>query len=397
MELKYIQHIDLSPRHGSFFCLPVAEVSCLNTAAGKAPVEQVCLAAHECCAFASQIRECSSRLESGCLAEWPLWAQGHPDKDTSVRVHEGVEAGTLHRSTSSLSIVSWNVLSPFCLARAQRGNREGKHAAPSEGFTSWGYPYVKPETGSWDVRGSRIVAWLCALSPDIISLQEVDKDIFEESLAKPLARAGYEGLLQKVAENHPYGVATFWRSNLLQKTKENLKGSSSIITCFRVREGAAEGTEVVVINTHLRAGQGEEPTRAGQLHNSLRRAASDCPGAALIVAGDFNSGPDTRLAEVLRSYRWYGYGLAAAYEHPAAEQTSPVTDCTFAADGGRFMLDHLYYEHSRLRLRALLQPLIEPARTQCLGPGSPGLPDTNVPSDHIPIGAIWQILPAVNR
>jgi len=170
-------------------------------------------------------------------------------------------------------------------------------------------------------------------------------------------------------------------------------GSATMITRFQFNEGPVEGTKVVVINVHLRAGQDQDSTRAGQVNNTLRRTALESPGTALILAGDFNSGPETSLARVLRSYQWHGYGLASAYEHPAAEQTSPVTDCTFAADGGRFFLDHLYYQHSRVCVRTLLQPLLEPARSVSLGPGRPGLPDVNVPSDHIPIGAILEVLP----
>jgi len=165
-----------------------------------------------------------------------------------------------------------------------------------------------------------------------------------------------------------------------------------MITCLEWKSGQSKGTQIVVVNAHLHVSQSK--TRAEQIDKCLKRVAEKNPDAALVLAGDFNSGPESCLANVLRSYQWRGYGLASAYQHPGAEHTSPVADGTFVADGARFFIDHVYYQYTRFRLQSLLQPLLEPARRASLGPGRPGIPDRNVPSDHIPIGAVLQLLPA---
>lgn len=165
-----------------------------------------------------------------------------------------------------------------------------------------------------------------------------------------------------------------------------------MITTLEWKSGPLEGTRIAVVNAHLHVSQSK--TRAEQLDKCLSRVATNSPDAALVLAGDFNAGPESCLATVLRSYQWRGYGLAAAYQHPGAEHTSPVADGTFVADGARFFIDHLYYQYTRFRLRSLLQPLLEPARSVSLGPGRPGIPDENIPSDHIPIGAVLELLPA---
>lgn len=130
------------------------------------------------------------------------------------------------------------------------------------------------------------------------------------------------------------------------------------------------------------------------MHSALGKVAQR--GAnGVILGGDFNTGTDSPIHAVLRNHIWHGLALAAAYEHPAAAATSQATECTFAAVGGhRYSIDHLFYSHCTLRPTVLLQALTDELRQECLGAQTKGLPDAHVPSDHIPIGAMFVVRPA---
>src|SRR5699024_1423620 len=60
--------------------------------------------------------------------------------------------------------------------------------------TTEAYPYSPPYVLAWNYRRGRILAELLAYNPDIICLQEVQGDHFEDFFAPELLRRGYEGL-----------------------------------------------------------------------------------------------------------------------------------------------------------------------------------------------------------
>eukprot|EP01053_Blabericola_migrator_P012029 Blabericola_migrator_1__12028@NODE_739_length_6686_cov_203_338118_g530_i0_p1_GENE_NODE_739_length_6686_cov_203_338118_g530_i0NODE_739_length_6686_cov_203_338118_g530_i0_p1_ORF_typecomplete_len897_score123_82Exo_endo_phos/PF03372_23/3_6e47_NODE_739_length_6686_cov_203_338118_g530_i036266316 len=59
------------------------------------------------------------------------------------------------------------------------------------------YPYAEPYTLAWSYRRDRILAEVLAYRPDIICLQEVQADHFEDFFAPALLRRGYEGLYKQ--------------------------------------------------------------------------------------------------------------------------------------------------------------------------------------------------------
>lgn len=323
------------------------------------------------------------RLPAGCLSGWPAWAESHPQRAEPARVlegrgpmrmHDDPGGGAPNGAAAELSVLSWNVLSPTWLAKCA-GDPE--------------YAEVPAEMMQWSARRAHILAWLTSLAPDVIALQEVDIGTFHEDFAEPLAAAGYAGLMQnhkKRSASQPCGNATFWRRDLLEKVWEDHR-SRTLLLGFKLRHSASP-REIVFINAHLEATQSKTGTRAQQVHSSLERAAKTSSEAAVVLAGDFNCGGDCQLAAVLRCEEWHGFRMASAYEHPAAETTSPAVDATFSVLGHSYLIDHIWYRSSHLRLRALLQPLLQEERAW-LKEG--GLPNGTVPSDHIPIGAVLSL------
>lgn len=59
------------------------------------------------------------------------------------------------------------------------------------------YPFCDPFTLAWNYRKDRILVELLAYNPDIICLQEVQGDHFEDFFAPALMRRGYEGLYKQ--------------------------------------------------------------------------------------------------------------------------------------------------------------------------------------------------------
>jgi hypothetical protein len=56
------------------------------------------------------------------------------------------------------------------------------------------------------------------------------------------------------------------------------------------------------------------------------------------------------------------------------------------------MIDHMVYTHTQLRLTSLLDPLTDCELAASFGAGpTHGLPDSVVPSDHLPIGAVYRL------
>lgn len=335
------------------------------------------LGPEECREIASTAAGPMRRLERGLMEEWELWVQQHPHRELSIDIHVGMQK-RFASSAAELSVVSWNTLSKTWLEKSREDAE---------------YVNVPLECFDWCSRSERLVAALLALDADVVMLQEVDFEVFQDSFLDPLSQAGYLGVMQnhvRRTTEQPCGNATFWkREKLILQWAEHR--SRTLITGFSLLDGTSAGSRVTVINAHLESSPSKCGQRAAQLHSALGKV---CSSDAVILGGDFNTGTDSPINAVLRNFRWHGHALAAAYEHPDAETTAQASECTFAASGGhRYAIDHIFYSHEKLRPTALLEALPEDLRFKCLGVACKGLPDAHVPSDHIPIGAIFAVSP----
>lgn len=85
---------------------------------------------------------------------------------------------TIDMGGESFSVMTWNVLADIF-------------------STMEAYPYSEPFVLAWNYRKGRILAEIVAYNPDIICLQEVQADHFEDFFAPALLRRGYEGLYKQ--------------------------------------------------------------------------------------------------------------------------------------------------------------------------------------------------------
>ena len=245
-----------------------------------------------------------------------------------------------------------------------------------------------------------LLRWIESLNPDVLALQEVDYQKFEEDLLPELSKRGYNGSMQKPkkkADKQPCGVATFWKSELLELVQEK---SFSRTQCL-VLNCRENNSQVCITNVHLEASQSEKgsDSRARQLNSALAYAAAEAPDAALLVCGDCNTGADAQLFRVLRDYQWHGHALSSVYEHPHTHKTLPVSFATFAVPGHHYVIDHMLYDQDTLRLRCALDAFSEEEMEEHVHPkgNECGFPSPLCPSDHIPIGAMFELLPETKR
>jgi len=113
------------------------------------------------------------------------------------------------------------------------------------------------------------------------------------------------------------------------------------------------------------------------------------------VCGDCNTGADADLFGVLREYSWHGHKLSSVYEHPDTHQTLPVSHATFLVPGHHYAIDHMLYDAERLRLKCALDAFSKEEMDEHVHPHGDdcGFPSAFCPSDHIPIGAMFELLP----
>mmetsp|Transcript_112972 Transcript_112972/g.205374 ORF Transcript_112972/g.205374 Transcript_112972/m.205374 type:complete len:590 (+) Transcript_112972:30-1799(+) len=329
-----------------------------------------------------------------CLSGWPSGSKSHPQRFDSIHIHEG--RSPMPTPARCLSVVSWNVLSQSMLQKAYDDPEDC-------------YKHLTPEyVGDADDRQCKVLKWLADLSPDLILLQEVDVSRYAEGFEAPLKALGYDG--SRLARNgkitrNSIGCATFWRRDKLSclwdsSREEPPQGSrdwQSFCLLHQFKLIGSDAPGILVSNLHLRASrdQKSQKQRAKSLDVALERLSRQLPGAPLLVAGDFNAEPNNALMAVLRESACHGFELASAYEHPDAGTTSVVQEATCAAhmETNKYIeiYDHIWYSHGRLQLCCVLQALGPEERREAFRFDGPGLPNQLVPSDHVPVGAVFEI------
>ena len=345
------------------------------------------------------------RNKDGTLKFWYEWSKLHPQRnDQKVKICQGqLEWSNMLRESNNLSslisIVSWNILSETWFQKG-RGN----------------YDHTPDILSQWDYRFQCILNWIRNLNSDVIALQEVDYDIFITDLEPALQKLGYEGVMQSPKTNtsikkQPCGLATFWKVDKFQMLTHK-SFSRSMITHLQQSfqnnrdDNAVDQTKkqekmFCVANVHLESSQSSNGAekRARQLNSPLKWAKEQIPQSCIcpfVICGDFNTGADSKLFDVLRNERWHNHSLAMVYEHPSTSQTLPVCRATYAVPYHHYVIDHVLYSHENLQLRHVLNAFDEKETIKNLGPSSikgpvnkRGFPNLFCPSDHIPIGATF--------
>ncbi|KAL3945669.1 MAG: hypothetical protein SGBAC_000237 [Bacillariaceae sp.] len=197
-------------------------------------------------------------------------------------------------SNKPFSLLTWNILSQKLY------NAHIKRQNDSTGIQQFGY--------SWMERLQWIVDTLASADADIVCLQEVDIELFEQDLLPSMNRLGYDGAVQggenvqeikrrKGKGERAHAVATFWKSPFepldvsgFEKVEDAVLARGRTLTTLL--QDQREGAPILaVINCHLEGHPRQYSARIRQLQHAMDDLVVRCAGVplnGLCIAGDFN-------------------------------------------------------------------------------------------------------------
>ena len=323
-----------------------------------------------------------------------------------------------------IKIMTWNLLAPLY--------------APASKFR-----HSDPSILDWSYRKEIILDTLTESQADIICLQEVQMDLWDDFHSqlqhRLLGNYSYTAVLQNVTRQHPVGCVVLvkkdWKvirtesrsracivvleEQLLQPTSYSL--ISRICPSFSSPQGR-ERQRLYLATVHLEAGHDKSETRWNQLKSLLKRLHRQIHldddvegktnnGAPIIVAGDFNDlwQPNSELKEVLSIGKLdSGHHYNKLAPPPAWQSLLPLRnvhegesrpDLTYA---GGSVLDYIWVSPASFQVQQVFWGLPKPtalessssisfdhldeAYKQVLHPPQ-AWPAKDFPSDHLPIGA----------
>ncbi|CAK0911320.1 unnamed protein product [Prorocentrum cordatum] len=210
------------------------------------------------------------------------------------------------------------------------------------------YPYCEKWALSWTWRKHLILKELKSMTADIITLQEVQKDAFDDWFKPQLAEAGYEGIYQQKKRDPIFhrgkytaeGCATFYKTTRFKRVDKQVidydklsasevgmleanpqqvdkclqrfcKGNIAlavILEDLHIKTthssqvpGPSGGHVLCVVNTHILCDPGSADVKLWQAHLLLQTLKGMSIGnMPLLICGDFNSTPDSAVYEYLR-------------------------------------------------------------------------------------------------
>ena len=240
------------------------------------------------------------------------------------------------------------------------------------------FPHTPPQLLDPIWRRPAIARHVAALDADLICMQEVEVEMFEE-IERQLAPSGYAGALALKAGGKPDGCAVFIRSGTFELVRvERLEyddGTPEMPASGHVAQLAVlkeSGGLLGVANTHLKwHPPGTPPERRYGLRQMRHlldariRRAPECRG--WIVCGDFNvTSEDAVIEELARA----GF----AFSHMA------IGGATCNSNRHAKMIDYLFHD-AGLASTAVALPALSDS-TPLPGPGEP--------SDHVAVTARLQ-------
>jgi CCR4-NOT transcription complex subunit 6 len=301
-------------------------------------------------------------------------------------------------------LVSWNLLAPM-------------YAPPKK------YRNTDPACLPWSYRQPRILARLKECNPDIICLQEMQLDLWEDFLAQ---MEGYHGVLQK-EKSHKRDLpvnAVLVRDGCAEIVRTEsrsrafivvLKPSSGVVNDGdgKDKDKDKDSPMIYLANVHLEAGYEKDETRYFQIRSLMKRLeqqvlrdtpdhanannGNDHSEPAIILAGDFNmrnaddiiydlltlghlpddDDDDDLVADTLPQPFMPLLPLRDAYR-----QCPPVPGPVLMTYRGGAVLDYIWLSDC-FSIQETWQA--HPMQAQSL---QRTWPNPNQPSDHLPVGVV---------
>lgn len=330
--------------------------------------------------------------------------------------------------TKQFKVMNWNVLADL-------------YASESV------YPYCEKWALCWTWRKHLIMKELKSMAADIITLQEVQKDAYDEWFRPELQEVGYEGVYQQKKRDPIFhrgrytaeGCATFYKTTRFKRADKlvvdydklsagelrDLNTDDAAIGLQRLAKGnialavvledqvikapsnsqaagANGGHLLCVVNTHILADPGYTDVKLWQAH-LLLRSLENLPlkHAPMLVCGDFNSTPDSAVYEYMRqgSVRQNHADLQTdpcnLLQHFSVQHNLKVATAYETCNGReaeytnfteefRGTLDYIWFTSDSLTVLAISQVDEEAQLTQ-----ETALPSSTRPSDHVSLVATF--------
>jgi CCR4-NOT transcription complex subunit 6 len=304
------------------------------------------------------------------------------------------------------------------------------------------YGYTPSWALDWTYRGDVILQEILLYSADIICLQEVEMQQYEDFFRPQLKELGeYESVfwpktrartMSERERRSVDGCATFYRSskyvlvdkqviefNQMALQKSDLKKTEDMYNRLATKDNVAVlalfqnkelGTFILVANCHIHW----DPTFCDvklvqvamlmeKLEQICRKYSKDLPADGskrsipVLICGDFNSTPNSGVYELLSSgkveknhedFQEYNYGnytkegLHHSMSLKSAYCDSKMT-CTNFTPGFRDVIDYIWYTNNSLSVIGLLGGVDRNYCGKCVG-----FPNAHFPSEYV-LFVIW--------
>ncbi|KAI8919346.1 Endonuclease/exonuclease/phosphatase [Powellomyces hirtus] len=325
----------------------------------------------------------------------------------------------------TFTVMCWNILSE-------------KYATQSA------YAYTPSWALNWDYRKDLLLQDILNYNADIICLQEVQMDQYEDFFREQLSQVGgYEGIffpksrartMPEYERRQVDGCATFWKANklsLLEKhciefqqiamQKPELRKTDDVFNRVMIKDNVAAvallenketQTRILIANAHLHwdpAYKDVKLVQTGMLMEELDRLGSKWTKSGkdssrsgnetnrfpLLVCGDFNSLPDSGVYEYLsrgrvpqdhEDFGTYTYGpytsegLHHKFSLKSAYSHTGELEFTNFTPQFKGVIDYIWYSTSTLDVSGLLSSIDREYTQRCVG-----FPNAHHPSDHLPL------------
>mmetsp|Transcript_11182 Transcript_11182/g.24646 ORF Transcript_11182/g.24646 Transcript_11182/m.24646 type:complete len:599 (-) Transcript_11182:217-2013(-) len=307
------------------------------------------------------------------------------------------------------------------------------------------YPYCEKWALSWNWRKHLIIKELKSMAADIITLQEVQKDAFEEWFRPTLMEAGYEGIFQPKKRDPIFhrgkytteGCATFFKTTRFKRLDKAIfdydklsqqellsarvdndveqkclhrvnRGNIALAVILEDRlqkkngSAAGQGHILCVVNTHILCDPGAADVKLFQAHLLLKaiQGTTACR-MPILVCGDFNSTPDSAVYEYFRrgqvrqdheDLKKDPAGLMRLLHLQSgtcmatAYETCTGKEATFTnyTEDFKGTLDYIWFSPDNLSVLAISQVDDEAQLSQ-----ESALPSSTRPSDHVSLVATF--------
>jgi protein angel len=236
------------------------------------------------------------------------------------------------------------------------------------------YRHCDREALNWEKRKALLCQQVKNFDAQIICLQEVEQDAFDQ-LEQELASRGYQGIYAKKGNDKPDGCATFIKTAAVQLKKsaviyyqDKAKGTLHSGHLALVVYLEVAGGSIGIINTHLKWDRKDRAKARHigyqQLQELLAKVEADRATSAWVICGDFNAQPDSAIIKEIRQRGWHD-----AYYGQEQNSCNP--------NGKAKRLDYIFHSHNLTALPTKLKRIFN--RTP--------LPSLTEPSDHLALAA----------